>query len=237
MRFYNRTMKTKFETLRYAFPKTLPILTGYIFLGMAYGFYGVSSGLPAWICLLTPILIYGGSMEYVIVDLLLAPFAPLSAFAMALMVQARHIFYGLGMLDKYRGMGRKKAYLIFALTDETFALLSSEEVPEDIDRGWFYFFVSLLDQIYWFTGCALGALAGSKLPFDTTGIDFVMTAMFLVIAMNQLEKEKSHTSAFIGLAASLASLLLFGPDRFLIPAMVLILAGLGLVKKKEESRS
>ena len=146
----------RLRALKAAFPHTIPIFSGYLFLGMTYGVYMVQSGFPFWIPMLTTLIVYGGSLEFVIVNLLLGAFNPIQAFLMALLIQARHLFYGVSMLDKYRDVGRKKPYLIFALSDETFSVTCSTDVPEDVDRGWFYFFVTLLDQLYWFCGAALG---------------------------------------------------------------------------------
>ena len=150
----------------------------------------------------------------------------------ALMVGARHLFYGISMLDRYKGTGWKKFYLIYTTSDETFAVNYSAAIPEGIDRGWFYFWVSLLDQIYWVTGAALGALSGSQITFNTRGLDFVMTAMFVTIFLNQWvsDRYRGHASERIGVFGALLCLLLFGPDRFMIPAMGVILAALTILR-------
>ena len=169
-------------------------------------------------------------------NLLLSAFNPLQAFLMALLIQARHLFYGVSMLDRYRSTGRKKPYLIFALSDETFSVTCSTDVPEDVDRGWFYFFVTLLDQLYWFCGAALGALGGMLIRFNTQGLDFSMTALFVVIFINQWRKDKQHISALAGLGLSVLSLLFFGAENFLLPAMAAILLALALMQKPIEAR-
>ena len=173
-------------------------------------------------------VVYGGSLEFVLASLLLGAFSPLSAFLMALMIQARHLFYGLAMLERYKGYGWRSFYMIFAMSDETFSITCSAAPPEGVDKGWFMFFITLLDQIYWVGSAGLGAALGTVLPFSTEGVDFVMTAMFTVIFLNQWEKDKQHGSALIGLAVPLVCLMIFGSGSFLLPSMggilVLLLA-------------
>lgn len=185
---------------------------------------------------LMALLIFGGSLEFIAVEMLLSPFAPIQVFIMTLLVQARHLFYGLSMLEKYKGMGWKKYYLIFGLCDETFSINYTAEVPEGVDKGWFYFFVTLLNQLYWVSGAFIGGLVGSLLKFDTEGLSFVMTAMFIVIFLDQWMKEKTHISAFIGLGVSLLCLLIFGPDSFMIPTMALIIVALAVFRKPLEKK-
>lgn len=165
---------------------------------------------------------------------LLAPFHPLSALVMTLMVNARHLFYGIAMLDRYRDVGIKKYYLIFGLCDESFSINYTADIPEDVDAGWFMFFVTLLNHGYWFSGATLGGLFGSLLHFNTKGLAFVMTAMFVVIFMDQWGKEKNHVSSLAGIAVSLICLLLFGADHFIIPAMTAILGLLSLLRNPLE---
>lgn len=217
-----------------AFPHTLPIFAGYAFLGMSYGVLITSHGFPFWFPILTSVAIYAGSMEFVTVNLLLGTFNPVQAFLMTLMINARHLFYGLSMLDPYRGMGWKRPHLIFGLTDETFSVNCAAEPPEGVDRGWFYLFVTLLDHSYWILGAALGGVFGSLLRFNTEGLDFVMTAMFVVILLEHFLKEKDRRPALLGLALPAASLLLLGPERFMIPAMAAVLLALTLLRKPLE---
>ena len=211
------------RAFRAAAPQTLPVFAGYLVLGLGYGIYVQSLGLPVWLPPLMGTVVYGGSLEFVLASLLLGSFAPVSAFLMALMIQARHLFYGLTMLQRYRGYGLRSAYMIFAMSDETFSITCSAEPPEGVDRGWFMFFITLLDQCYWVFSAGLGAVVGSVLPFSTEGVDFVMTAMFTVIFLNQWEKDRQHYSALIGLAAPLACLMVFGSGSFLLPSMGCIL--------------
>ncbi len=213
-----------------AFPQTIPILTGFGFLGLTYGIYMNVSGFPFWYPMLMAAVIFGGSLEFVVVEMLLSPFAPLSCFVMALLIQARHLFYGIAMLDRYKGMGWKKFYLIFGLCDETFSINCSTTIPQGVDSGWFYFFVTLLDQFYWVAAATLGGLLGSLLTFNTQGLDFVMTAMFVVILLEQLLKEKKHYTALIGAVSAAVCRLIFGPDAFLLPTMGCILVLLTLLR-------
>lgn len=206
-----------------AVPYTIPIFAGFTFLGMAYGMYMNASGFSFWYPLFMSIAIFAGSAEFVAVSLLLAPFDPLNAFLMALMINARHLFYGIAMLERYQRLGKKKWYLIYGLCDESFSINYTAVIPDDVDRGWFYFFVTILNQCYWVLGATLGGLFGHLLPISTKGIEFVMTALFLVIFLEQWNQETNHISSYIGLAASLLSLLLFKSKNFMIPAMILIL--------------
>lgn len=231
-----RRIKMIRKALKAAIPHTIPIFAGFWFLGMAYGIYMNVSGFSFLYPMIMSIVIFGGSLEFVTVEMLLSPFAPISVFVMALLIQARHLFYGLSMLEKYKGLGWKKIYLIYAMCDETFSINYTAEIPEGVDRGWFLFFVSLLDQLYWVFGATLGGLVGSLLTFDTTGISFVMTAMFVVIFLEQWLKEKHHISAYIGLVVSAICLFLFGADSFMIPTMVVILALLAMLRKPLERR-
>ena len=226
----------KWNVLKAAFPYTIPIFAGFWFLALAYGIYMNVSGFSFWYPMAMSAIVYGGSLEFVAVSMLLSPFAPVQTFLMTLMIQARHLFYGISMLDKYKHLGAKKLYIIYAMCDETFSVNYTAKIPDGVDRGWFYFFVSLLNQIYWVSGATIGGLLGSLIHFDTTGLDFIMTAMFVVIFMEQWMKEKHHFSELIGLIAAVGCLLIFGADNFMIPTMVCILAALSFLKKPIESR-
>lgn len=224
------------KALSAAFPKTVPILAGFLFLGASYGVYMRASGFAPWYPALMSVAIFGGSLEFVTVSMLLSSFAPLQTLLTALMIQARHLFYGVAMLEKYRDIGKKRLYCIFALCDETFSINCTADVPPDVDKGWFYFFVSLLDHLYWISGALLGALLGSFLHFDTLGLDFVMTAMFVVIFLEQWLKDRQHYSALIGVLGALACRILFGADSFLIPTMVCMLAFLIVLRRPIERK-
>lgn len=222
------------KALKAAFPCTIPIMTGFIFLGAAYGIYMNASGFSFVYPLFMSMLIYGGSLEFVAVEMLLSPFAPLQVFIMALLIQARHLFYGLSMLDKFKGTGWKKFYLIYGMCDETFSVNYTADIPEDVDRGWFMFFVTLLNQFYWVASATTGGIIGSLLKINTDGISFVMTAMFVVIFMDQWLKEDQHLSSLIGLGVSLICLLIFGVDSFMIPTMITIVVLLTVLRHRLE---
>lgn len=224
------------KTIRYALVRSLPIMAGYIVLGLGFGVLLQSKGYGAGWALVMSGLIYAGSMQYVAIDLLAGGASLISAAIMTLMVNARHLFYGISMLERYKDTGAAKPYLIFALTDETYSVVCSGGVPEGVDRKKYYFWVSLLNQLYWIAGGVAGALLGSVLPFDTTGIDFSMTALFLVVMTEQWKASRDHTPALVGLGVSLVCLLVFGSSDFLIPSMVGITAALtvlrGLCRKR-----
>ena len=220
--------------LRAAFPHTIPIMAGYLFLGMSYGVLMKVSGFSFWYPLLISLTVYAGSMQFVTTSLLMSAFNPIQAFTMTLMVNARHLFYSIALLDKYRDTGWKKPYLIFGLSDETFSVTCSAETPLGVDKGWFLFWITALDQLYWVIGATLGGLFGSLISFNTEGLDFVMTAMFVVILLEQWLKEDNHTSTLLGLGLAMLSLTVFGPDSFMIPAMAAILAALLLLRKSLE---
>lgn len=220
--------------LRCAFPYTLPIFAGFCFLGMSYGLYMRSAGFPLWYPMMTSLLVFAGSAEFMAVSLLLAPFAPLQALAVTLMLNARHLFYGISMLERYQNTGFKKLYMIFGLCDETFSINYTAVIPPEVDRGWFMFFVTLLDQSYWFLGASLGGVCGSLLQLNMQGLDFVMTAMFTVIFIEQWKKDRRHTSALLGVGLSLVCLLVFGAQRFLLPSMGCILLALTALRPRLE---
>lgn len=230
-------MNIKAKAFRAAFPHTVPVFTGYIVLGTAYGILLSSKGYSFLWSALTSIFIYAGSMQFVSISLLAAGFHPLYACIMTLMVNARHLFYGISMLSEFHKTGRKKPYLIFGLTDETFSLLCSAAPAEGIDKGWFMFFITLLDQIYWVAGSVLGSVIGSLIPFNTKGIDFALTALFIVIFINQWKSTSNHIPVLTGLGASVLCRILFGASGFIIPSMVVILSLVTVFQNKIESRS
>ncbi len=217
---------------------TLPIFAGYTVLGMGYGMILVSKNIPPLWAFFQSIIIYGGTVQYVGVDMV-ASQVPLFTIAMtAVLINVRHLFYGMSMLEKFNGAGRLKSYMAFALTDETYALLVSDDGKMPIkDRMKYYFYICLLDHCYWIFGASLGAFLGSVLDFDSKGMDFVLTALFVTIFIDQWEQNRDHLPAILGLGLSTLALTMFGPDRFLIPAMVLILLGLFLFKNRIEEKN
>lgn len=222
------------KALKAAFPCTIPIFTGFWFLGLTYGIYMKVSGFSFVYPMLMSLLIFGGSLEFITVEMLLSPFAPLQVFIMALLIQARHLFYGISMLEKFKGTGWKKFFLIFGMCDETFSVNYTAKIPEGVDKGWFILWVTFLNQFYWVSAATTGGLIGSLLKFDTTGISFVMTAMFVVIFLEQWLKEKNHVSSLMGIAVSVLCLICFGADSFMLPTMAAIVLLLTLSRKKLE---
>lgn len=222
-------MKTK--AFKAALPYTIPICIGFLFLGMSYGFLMRSKGFSFVYPMLTSLFIFAGSMEFITINLLLASFNPIYTLLLTIMVNARHIFYGISMLDKYKNCGYKKLYLIFGMCDESFSINCSITPPPDIDKGWFMFFVTLLNHIYWVSGATLGGLLGYVISFDTKGIDFVMTALFVVMFINQWEETENHISAIIGLICPFICLIIFGSQNFMLPSMALIILCFLLLKK------
>lgn len=221
-------------SLKAAFPKTIPIMAGFLFLGTTYGILMNSKGFGALFTVMISVTVFAGSMQFVAVNLLLGAFNPLQALLMTLMINARHIFYGVSMLDKYKGLGWKKLYLIFGMCDESFSINCTSDIPGNCDKGWYMFFITLLNQLYWICGTAIGALCGSVINFNIEGIDFAMTAMFAVILLEQLLNKNSRTSAVYGLGVSLLCLIIFGSGSFIIPSMIGILLILALAKKSVE---
>lgn len=228
----NGTGRSLGRTLAAAFPHTVPVLTGYLVLGMAYGVLMQAKGYGAIWAFLMSAVAFCGSMQFVAITLLTGAFDPVGAFLMSLMVNARHLFYGVSMLGKYRGMGWAKVPLVYTLSDETFSIVSSVEPPEGMRARDFYLAVSVLDYIYWVGGSVLGALAGKFIRFDTTGLDFALTGLFVVLFIEQVKNPANRRSGVIGMACTVAALAVFGADKLVIPAMILVLVVLLLGRKK-----
>ena len=218
-------------SMKYALKRSIPVMAGYVVLGMGFGILLETRGYGIGWALSMSIFIYAGSMQYVAIDLLAGGASLISAALMTLMVNARHLFYGISMIDRYKETGARKPYLIFALTDETYSLVCSGDVPEGVDREAYFFWVSLFDQCYWVIGSVAGSLIGSLITFNTAGIEFSMTALFIVVFVEQWKSTSNHLSALIGVAISIICLLLFGGDSFLIPAMIMITLVLTLCRK------
>lgn len=219
-----------------AFPHTVPVLTSYLVMGAAFGVLLASKGYaPGW-ALLMALVVYAGSGQFVAVGLMAAGFAPLTAFLVTLMVNARHIFYGISMLEPFRKLGRERFYMIFALTDETFALLCSAKPPAAVSKRRFYLSIAVLDQCYWLCGCTAGALLGRAVTINTHGIDFVMTALFVVIFLEQWQQPKNRTPALAGLGVSILCLVVFGPQWFILAAMAALVILFSLLKKPLEGK-
>lgn len=215
-----------------AFPNTIPIFAGFLFLGIAYGIYMNQSGFKFYYPMFMSFIIFAGSVEFATVSWLLGSFDPINIFFLTLMINARHLFYGLSMLEKYNIPGWKKLYLIYGMCDESFSINATVDVPKDIDKGLFMFFVTMLNQIYWVAGATIGGIFGSFIPFDTKGIEFVMTALFVVIFLENWLKEKDHSASVIGLFISFICLMIFKGTNFIIPSMIIILSVLTLLRGK-----
>lgn len=224
------------RSFRAAFPQTIPIFAGFLFLGMAYGIYMNVSGFSFVYPMIMAFVIFGGSLEFLAVEMLLSPFAPVQVLLVSLMIQARHLFYGISMLDRFRGMGWKKFFLIYGMCDESFSINYTAKIPDDCDKGWFYFFVTALNQLYWVSGATIGGLLGELITFNTEGLDFVMTAMFIVIFLDQWLKDKHHFSAWVGMLSSVGCLLIFGADNFMVPTMICVLIVLTAFRKPIERK-
>jgi len=227
---------SKVTAAKTAFLYTIPMMAGFIFLGIAYGVYMRSCGFSPIYPILMAVTIFAGSIEFVTVGLLLSNFNPIYALFLTIMVNGRHVFYGISMLDKYRGTGKKKWFLIAGMIDESFSVNYMADVPAGIDKGWFMFFVTIYNYIYWVVSTAVGALFGSLLTFNMEGLDFVMTALFLVIFISQWQNESSHESSLLGLGISLLSLTMFGEKYFLLPAMAGIWVILTFRRKQLERK-
>ncbi|MDO4270010.1 MAG: AzlC family ABC transporter permease [Eubacteriales bacterium] len=210
------------KALRPAFQVTIPVLCGYLFIGFAFGVMLRDAGyLPVW-AFFSSLTIYAGSGQYLLVSLLASGASLVTVAVMTLLLNCRHIFYGLSFLETFHQMGHRKWYMIFSLTDETYSLLCSLKTPEGVDPNAMRFLIAILDQSYWIAGSVIGGVIGGVLPIDSTGIDFAMTALFTVIFVEQWKSAKCHIPALLGLGAAAVSLFLLGPDKFILPAMLAI---------------
>ena len=224
----------KHDLIKKAFLKSLPVLAGYVVLGTGFGILLRNAGYGVWWSLAMAVLIYAGSMQYVGAGLLAGGASVLTTAFTTFMVNARHLFYGISMIDRYKDSGKYKPYLIFALTDETYSLLSDGKTPEEGDPALFRFWVSLFNHCYWITGCVAGSLLGTVLPFSTEGIEFSMTALFIASFTEQWVSTRDHVPALTGLLGTFVCLLVFGREHFLIPSMLLITLVLTLLRKRGE---
>lgn len=222
--------------LKAAFPHTLPIFTGFILLGMGYGILMKDKGYGAFWSILASFIIFAGSAQYLAITFLTFSFNPIYAFFMTLMINARHLFYGISMLHKYKDTGKFKPYLIFGLCDETFSIVCSTDAPEGVNQNLFFFFITLLNQSYWILGTLLGTIIGSVLSFNTKGLDFVLTALFVTIFVGQWKAQTNHIPAIAGVLCSVICLFIFGQDHFIIPSMMTIVALLSLFRKPIEEK-
>ncbi len=224
------------QAFKKAFPYTIPVLTGYLFIGIAFGVMYAEKGYSfLWACLMS-LLVYAGSGQYLAVNFFVPGISFVQVIFLTLMVNVRHVFYGISLLDKFNHMGKKRWYMIFGLTDETYSLLCTTKIPEGVEEEKFLFAISILDQSYWVIGSAIGGLAGAILPINAEGIDFAMTALFVVIFVEQWMEKKNRIPAVVGLICAFTALQIFGPDSFVLPSMIFIIVILFLGKKRLQNQ-
>lgn len=221
----------KRKALKAVFMDTLPVLTGYLFLGMGFGILLNESGYGFGWAFCMGAFVFAGSGQYLAVSLLSSGASLLTSAVATFLLNARHIFYGISLIDMYKGAGKKKPYMIFALTDETYTLVTQNQPPKGMHRHSYCFWVSLLDHIYWIIGCSLGHLAGSYVPINFEGVEFVLTALFVTMFVEQWLSNQNHRPAIIGVMSTVLCLLIFGSELFLIPSMVVIAALLTISRK------
>ncbi len=224
------------KAFRKAFKDSLPIMAGYLALGIGYGVLLQSKGFSFWWAILMSVTMFAGSGQYAGVDFMAGGASLLTTAFMTLIINCRHFFYGVSLLDKYRGTGIVKPYLIFGLTDETYSITATTVLEEGINKKKYYFFLTALNHSYWITGCVLGAVLGMFLPFSSEGIDFAMTALFIVIMVEQWLTNKEHLPAILGVATTVICLVAFGAEYFIIPSMALIAVELMLLRKRLEKK-
>ena len=225
------------KTIKYAFIQTMPIMFGYIFMGIAFGLLLQRAGYNFIWAFACSLFIYAGSMQFVLVSFLSGGVNLFYVIIMTLTINSRHIFYGLSFIEKFKAMGKRYPYMIFSLTDETYSILCGTKVPEGMNEKSLYFTMALLDQSYWITGCTLGGVLGSFITFNTKGIDFAMTALFVVIFVEQWLSYRTHLPAIIGLVCGIASLIIFGSGNFILPALIITVLILMVLKRVIESKT
>ena len=223
------------QTMKYVFYKTIPVLLGYLFLGFAFGLLLQETGYSFWWALLSSVIVYAGSIQFVLVDFLSGGTSLPVIAVMTLLINSRHAFYGLSFVEKFRKM-KTYPYMVFSLTDETYSLLCSLKTPEGMDEKRVMFLISLFDQLYWIAGSVLGAVLGQMLPFDMTGIDFAMTALFVTIFVDQWRETRSYLPAVIGLCSSVVCLLIFGGSNFILPSLIITVGLLMALRGRLEGK-
>ena len=224
-------MKGYRKAFKKAFPYTIPVLTGYFFIGIAFGVMFAEKGYSFLWAMLMSVMVYAGSGQYLAVNFFIPGYSLINIIFLTLMVNIRHIFYGISLFDKLRGMGKKRWYVIFGLTDETYSLLCTTNIPNNVDQGKFLFAIATLNHMYWIMGSVLGALAGTYIPFNSQGIEFAMTALFVVIFIEQWMDKKNRVPEVIGVICAIIGIQLFGANQFVLPSMLLIVFLLLISKK------
>jgi len=220
------------KTIKAAFSVTIPVMLGYISVGIAFGLLFERAGYNFLWAIFMSIFVYAGSMQFIAINLLTSGVGLFEIALMTLFVNIRHVFYGLSFIDEFKGMEKKKMYMIFSLTDETYSLLCSSKTPVGVERNSFLFCITLLNQIYWVIGTLIGSIAGSLITFNTKGIDFAMTALFVVIFIEQWDTYKNHIPVLIGVTSTILSLLIFGANNLIFPSMIFITVALILFQKQ-----
>lgn len=223
--------------MKKAFPYTIPILTGYLFIGLAFGVMFADMGYNVLWAILVSLVVYAGSGQYLAVNFFVPGYSLVQAVFLTLMVNIRHVFYGLSLVDRYNRFGRKRWYMIFGMTDETYSVVCTTKVPEGVDEEDFIFSITLLNHIYWIVGTIIGCLAATAMPFDSTGIEFAMTALFLVLFIEMWMSRSNRVSELIGVLSALVCLAVFGADGFVLPTMLLIVAVILVCRKRMEPDS
>lgn len=230
---------TVINAYKKAFPYTIPVLTGYLFIGIAFGVMYAEKGYSFWWAGLMSALVYAGSGQYLAVNFFVPGFSLAQVVFLTLMVNIRHIFYGLSLLEPFGKMGKRRWYMIFSLTDETYSLLCTTKIPNDVNENQFLFAIATMNQVYWIVGSVIGALMGTYIPFDSTGIDFAMTALFLVIFVELWMEREKRLPEILGVISALICLNIFGANQFVLPSMiviiVLLLAGRKKIEKGDET--
>lgn len=225
-------MKEYKSAFKKAFPYTIPVLTGYLFIGTAFGVMYAEKGYSFLWAILMSIMVYAGSGQYLAVNFFTPGISFVQVIFLTFMVNVRHIFYGISLVERFNKIGKSRWYMIFALTDETYSLLCTTKTPKGVDEAKFLFAISVLDHSYWVIGSAIGAIAGTLLPINSEGIEFAMTALFVVIFIEQWMEKKNRIPEMIGVAAAVGGLLLFGADNFVLPTMLAIVALLFVGRKR-----
>jgi len=221
-------------TIKKAFPYTIPVLTGYLFMGAAFGVMFASLGYDVLWAILVSTVVYAGSGQYLAVNFFVPGFSLIQAVFLTIMVNIRHVFYGLSLVGRYNRFSAKRWYMIFGLTDETYSLICTTDIPEGCEEEDFLFSITLLDHIYWILGAAIGSILATVMVFDSTGIEFAMTALFLVIFIEMWQKRTNRLPELIGVLAALVCLIVFGADNFVLPAMLVMVAAVIFLRNKLE---
>lgn len=222
------------EAIVKAFPYTIPVLTGYLFIGGAFGVMFADQGYNILWAILMSVVVYAGSGQYLAVNFFVPGFSLVQAAFLTIMVNIRHVFYGLSLVERYNRFGKKRWYMIFGMTDETYSLICTTNVPEGVDEEKFLFSITMLDQLYWILGTIIGSFLATAIGFSSEGVEFAMTALFIVMFIELWYRRTNRPAELIGLAVSFVCLLIFGANNFVLPTMILIIAILMLYRKRME---